>query len=98
MKNLGDGLMAVFGSPSAAVACAVAMQQAIEQDNRRSAKPLGLRVGLSCGETTVEDGDYFGDPVVEASRICALSAKVARSLSPSRSRPWPGGAAFIRST
>jgi class 3 adenylate cyclase/tetratricopeptide (TPR) repeat protein len=72
VKNLGDGLMAVFGSPSSAVACAVAMQQAIEQDNRRSSQPLELRVGMSCGETTVEDGDYFGDPVVEAARICAL--------------------------
>ena len=72
VKNLGDGLMAVFGSPSGAVDCAVAMQQAIEQNNRRSPQPLGLRVGMSCGETTVEDGDYFGEPVVEASRICAL--------------------------
>jgi class 3 adenylate cyclase/tetratricopeptide (TPR) repeat protein len=72
VKNLGDGLMAVFGSPSGAVGCAVAMQQAIEQDNRRSLEPLGLRVGMSCGETTIDDGDYFGDPVVEASRICAL--------------------------
>ncbi len=72
VKNLGDGLMAVFGSPSGATACAVAMQQAIEQDNRRSSQPLGLRVGMSCGETTFDDGDYFGDPVVEAARICAL--------------------------
>ena len=72
VKNLGDGLMAVFGSASAAVACAVAMQQAVEQDNRRSAEPIGLRVAMSCGEATVEDGDYFGDPVVEASRLCAL--------------------------
>ena len=96
VKNLGDGLMAVFGSPSGAVACAVAMQQAIEQDNRRSSQPLGLRVGMSCGETTVDDGDYFGDPVVEASRICAL-CEGARSSPPSLSGPWPGGAAPIPS-
>jgi class 3 adenylate cyclase/tetratricopeptide (TPR) repeat protein len=72
VKSLGDGLMAVFGSPSGAVACAVAMQRAIEQDNRRSYQRLGLRVGMSCGETSFEDGDYYGDPVVEAARICAL--------------------------
>jgi class 3 adenylate cyclase/tetratricopeptide (TPR) repeat protein len=72
VKNLGDGLMVVFGSPSGAVASAVAMQQAVEQDNRRSSAPLGLRVAMSCGEATVEDDDYFGDPVVEASRVCAL--------------------------
>ena len=72
VKNLGDGIMAVFGSPSAAVACGVAMQQAVEQDNRRASNPLGLRVAMSCGEATVEEDDYYGDPVVEASRICAL--------------------------
>jgi class 3 adenylate cyclase len=72
VKNLGDGLMAVFGSASAAVACAVAMEQAVEQDNRHSSEPIGLRVAMSCGEATVEDGDYFGDPVVEASRLCGL--------------------------
>jgi predicted ATPase len=27
---------------------------------------------MSCGETSFEDDDYFGDPVVEAARICAL--------------------------
>lgn len=75
VKNLGDGIMAVFGSPSAAVACAVAMQQGIEQDNRRSPHPLGLRVGMSCGETTIEGGDYFGEAVVEASRICARNTE-----------------------
>jgi class 3 adenylate cyclase len=72
VKNLGDGLMAVFSSPSAAVSCAVTMQQAVEADNRRSENRLGLRVGLSGGEVTIEDDDYFGDPVVEAARLCAL--------------------------
>ncbi len=76
VKNLGDGLMVVFGSASAAIACAVAMQQAIEVDERRTggATATGLRVGLSAGEATVEDGDYFGDPVIEAARLCAAAA------------------------
>ncbi len=34
VKNLGDGLMVVFASPSAALATAVAMQQGVERDNR----------------------------------------------------------------
>ena len=34
VKNLGDGLMVVFGSASAALSCAVAMQQGVERDNR----------------------------------------------------------------
>ena len=36
VKNLGDGLMVVFSSASAALACAVAMQQGVERDNRDS--------------------------------------------------------------
>jgi class 3 adenylate cyclase len=46
VKNLGDGLMVVFASTSAALSCAVAMQQGIERDNRARAQSIGLRVGL----------------------------------------------------
>ena len=71
VKNLGDGLMVVFPAASAALACAVAMQQAVQRDNAGAERPLGVRVGLSAGEATTEDGDYFGDPVIEAARLCA---------------------------
>ena len=71
VKNLGDGMMVVFRAASAALGCAVAMQQGVEQDNRGSESPVGLRVGLSGGEVSREDDDYFGDPVVEAARLCA---------------------------
>jgi class 3 adenylate cyclase len=70
VKNLGDGLMVMFASASAALACAVAMQQSVERDNRDRRHPVGLRVGLSGGEITREDDDCFGDPVVEAARLC----------------------------
>jgi class 3 adenylate cyclase len=72
VKNLGDGLMAVFSSASAALACGVAMQQAVDRDNRGRQHAVGLRVGLSGGEVVHEDGDYFGDPVIEAARLCAI--------------------------
>src|SRR5213076_1557792 len=65
VKNLGDGLMVVFSSASAALSCAVAMQQGVEHDNRAREHSVGLRVGLSGGEVSREDDDYFGDPVVE---------------------------------
>jgi len=71
VKNLGDGLMVVFGSASAALACAVAMQQGVEVDGRVRAQDIGLRVGLAGGEVTREDDDYFGEPVIEAARLCA---------------------------
>ena len=71
VKNLGDGVMVVFPLASEALACAVAMQQAVHLYNLSASRPLGLRVGLSCGEATREREDYFGDPVIEASRLCA---------------------------
>ena len=93
VKNLGDGLMVVFGSTSAALSCAVAMQQGVERDNRAREHSVGLRVGLSGGEVTREDDDYFGDPVIEAARLCAaceggqiLAADVVRAMAGRRSR------------
>ncbi len=71
VKNLGDGLMVVSQSASQALACAVEMQQAIEARNRRSEERLDVRIGVSIGEATVENDDYFGEPVIEASRLCA---------------------------
>jgi class 3 adenylate cyclase/tetratricopeptide (TPR) repeat protein len=74
VKNLGDGLMVMYSSPSRALSGAVGMQQAIEHHNRVADEPLGVRVGISSGEAVEEDGDYFGDPVVEAARLCARAA------------------------
>jgi class 3 adenylate cyclase/tetratricopeptide (TPR) repeat protein len=74
VKNLGDGLMVAFTSLSRALACAVSMQQAIDRHNQRAADaPLAVRIGIATGEATEEDGDYFGDPVVEAARLCAAA-------------------------
>src|SRR4051812_12827618 len=74
VKNLGDGLMVMYSSPSRALAGAVGMQQAIEHHNRGGGEPLGVRVGMSAGEAIEEDDDYFGDPVVEAARLCATAS------------------------
>lgn len=73
VKGTGDGVMAVFSSTASALACAVAMQQGVDQENRRSGVRVGLRVGLSGGEVSPEHGDYYGDPVIEAARLCALA-------------------------
>jgi class 3 adenylate cyclase len=92
VKNLGDGLMVVFPTASAALSCAVGMQQVVDRDNHKAELSLGLRVGLSAGEVTTEDEDYFGDPVVEAARLCAqasggeiLASDVVRVLAGRRS-------------
>jgi class 3 adenylate cyclase/tetratricopeptide (TPR) repeat protein len=88
VKNLGDGLMVAFSSLSRALACAVAMQQTVERHNHRTIQPITIRVGLSTGEAAEEDGDFFGEPVIEASRLCAhaesgqiLTTSTARALA-----------------
>ncbi len=93
VKIVGDGLMVIFASASAALACGVAMQQGVERDNREREHPVDLRVGLSQGEVTNEGGDYFGDAVTEAARLCAicdrgqvLAADVVRLTAGRRSR------------
>ena len=93
VKNLGDGVMVVFSSASAALSCAVAMLQGIERDNRAREQAVGLRVGLSVGEVSREDDDYFGDPVIEAARLCAtcesgqvLAADMVRGMAGRRSK------------
>jgi class 3 adenylate cyclase len=93
VKGLGDGLMVVFASASAAMSCAVAMQQGVERDNRDREHSVNMRVGLSGGEVSREDGDYFGDPVIEAARLCAaceggqiLAAHVLPLMAGRRSR------------
>ena len=74
VKNLGDGLMVVFDGAAQSLACAVQMQQAVEARNRRAEEQLHLRIGVSLGDTMAEDGDYFGEPVVESARLCARAA------------------------
>jgi class 3 adenylate cyclase len=71
VKNTGDGLMVAFSSASAAVRCAVAMQQLFERRYRAADQALHVRIGLAAGESTVKDGDYFGMPSIEAARLCA---------------------------
>ena len=75
VKGLGDGLLVQFAGAAEAVGVAVAMQQAVDALGRREGLDLSIRVGLSSGDVTVEDGDCFGVPVVEASRLCAAAGR-----------------------
>ena len=93
IKNLGDGIMILFTSAARAIACAVAMQQGTERANRTSPHAIGLRAGLSGGDVVRDEGDCFGDPVVEASRLCAectggqiLAAEIVRIMAGRRCR------------
>jgi class 3 adenylate cyclase len=50
-SHTGDGVVAAFASPKAAVDAAIAAQRALE---------LPVRMGLATGEAELRDGDYFG--------------------------------------
>ena len=81
-RNTGDGLMVAFGSASAAVRCAVSMQQLIERRYRRADEKLQVRIGLGAGESTVQNGEYFGMPSIEAARLCDKAPAEGILVSP----------------
>ena len=76
VKGLGDGIMATFTAASDAVGAAVAIQQSVDRHNRRGDgnAQLAVRIGLSLGDVTFEEGDVHGTPVIEAARLCAAAA------------------------
>ncbi|MCZ6544699.1 MAG: adenylate/guanylate cyclase domain-containing protein, partial [Chloroflexi bacterium] len=71
VKTIGDNIMAAFTTSAAdAVSCAVAMQRAVGRLNDRDPLlGLAVRMGLSLGEASFEEEDWFGTPVVEAARL-----------------------------
>lgn len=92
VKTLGDGIMAVFPTASAAVAFSVAAQRAIARRGRWTARSPGMRLGISAGEVVAEGGDVFGTPVVEAARLCdrasggeILASELVQALAGPRS-------------
>ena len=65
VKTAGDGLLATFDSPAAAIGCA----SAIGNDARRSG--LHIRAGVHVGEVEIVGQDIRGVVVHEAARIMA---------------------------
>ena len=75
VKTIGDAVMASYASAADALHGAVEMQRAVDRRNRRaSGQDLHVRIGVSAGDATFEDDDWFGTPVVEASRLCSAAA------------------------
>ena len=66
IKTTGDGALAEFASPSAAVRCATEIQERIASGQ----SSLKLRIGVNLGEVIVgADGDLFGDGINIAVRL-----------------------------
>jgi len=75
VKSIGDALLLVFRSPTDAMLCAMAMQDALFEYNRNAPKDqqIHLRVAASLGEVRVSRGDVFGEPVNITSRIESIT-------------------------
>jgi adenylate cyclase len=66
IKTTGDGALAEFASPLAAMRCAVEIQDHLASEG----SPLRLRLGLNLGDVIVgEDGDLYGDGINIAVRL-----------------------------
>ncbi len=66
IKTTGDGALAEFASPLAAMRCAVEIQEHLASGG----SPLRLRVGLNLGDVIVgQDGDLYGDGITMAVRL-----------------------------
>ena len=72
VKGLGDGILAAFGATAEAVNAAHEIQRGIDRANRqaRDDRRIEVRVGISAGDVSWEDGDCHGTPVVTAARLC----------------------------
>jgi len=66
----GDGFMVTFASASAALDCAVELQQMLSRYNATDLeRPLRVRIGLHTGNIFQLDDDFLGKAVVLAARI-----------------------------
>jgi adenylate cyclase len=69
VKTTGDGFLAEFASPIAALRCALAIQSALTDPDG-----LRLRIGLNLGDVIIEaGGDVYGEGVNVAARLEALA-------------------------
>jgi class 3 adenylate cyclase len=89
VDRAGDGFLTSFASVVQAVACAVAIQQALHRHNTDGALPIAIqaRIGLGAGEPLTDGTALFGSTINLTARICAaadpgqiLAARVVREL------------------
>src|SRR5690606_7523759 len=67
LKEMGDGILAIFSSSSDAIMCGLAIQSAAREMN------IPLRLGIHQGDVIFEKNDVLGDGVNIASRIQGIA-------------------------
>lgn len=74
VKSLGDGIMAAFETPLAAIRAAVRIQQAMRSRNRSAPdEPIDVGIGVASGTPVMSDIDFIGHSVNMAQRLSAAS-------------------------
>jgi class 3 adenylate cyclase len=72
VKHTGDGIMASFMSPAAAVRAAARIQTELERHHSEHPdRPLKVRIGAAAGEPIEHHHDLFGSTVQLAARLCS---------------------------
>lgn len=76
VKTIGDAFLVTFESPTDAVLCGVAVQNALRAHNegKDSDERIEVRIAINAGEVSIhEDGDIYGDAVNITSRIESIA-------------------------
>ncbi|MEO7803040.1 MAG: LuxR C-terminal-related transcriptional regulator [Actinomycetota bacterium] len=68
----GDSVVAAFTRASDALACATAIQLALQEEDWPEALEIKLRIGIHTGEAQLRDeGNYFGQAIIRCARLRA---------------------------
>jgi predicted ATPase/class 3 adenylate cyclase len=71
-KTTGDGLLAAFERPGAALRAAVAGQRALQDHAWPTTAPLLVRMAIHAGDAELRNDDYFGPSLNRVARVLAI--------------------------
>jgi class 3 adenylate cyclase len=71
VETQGDGSLLAFSSARQAVACALAIQQAISQAFKDPAVPIRVRIGIHTGDAIKNAEHFYGTTVHYAARVAS---------------------------
>ena len=72
VKTTGDGLLAAFDRPEAALAAAAAAQRRLDAQAWPATGALRVRMAIHSGSAEVRDGDFFGPALNRVARLMAI--------------------------
>jgi adenylate cyclase len=82
VKLMGDGALVEFASVTAAVNCALAIQEGTARaEPDAAAQPIRYRIGINLGDVIVDGDDIYGEGVNVAARLQAIAPVGGIALS-----------------